>query len=114
MKKCGNRNCRKHIDIKNGEKYITLDISLEFGSLDKIKITSSDPKGYLGRLKKGLITSLGIKTNARSKNKKNSRYASSNFIMKDLSKIIKDFDNFHSKIYVWKIPKHEPTDGCFI
>ena len=33
-------------DIKNGEKNITLEISLKFGSLDKIKITSSNPKYY--------------------------------------------------------------------
>ena len=46
MKHCGCRNVRKHRDIKHGEKYITLDISLKFGSLDKMKITSSEPKYY--------------------------------------------------------------------
>ena len=33
MKSCGSRNVRKHTKIKNGEKYITLDILLKFGSL---------------------------------------------------------------------------------
>ena len=37
MKNCGRRNVRKHIEIKNGEKYMTLEISLKFGTLDKIK-----------------------------------------------------------------------------
>ena len=46
MKCYGHRNVRKHREIKNGGKYITLDISLEFGSLDKIKITYSEPKYY--------------------------------------------------------------------
>ena len=40
MKNCGHHNVRKHRDIKNGEKYITLDISLKFGSLDKMKSTN--------------------------------------------------------------------------
>ena len=48
MKNCGRRNVRKHIDIKVDDKYVTLDISLNFGSLDRMKITSSDPKYYLG------------------------------------------------------------------
>ena len=37
MKHCGHCNVRKHREIKNGENYITLDIYLKFGSLDKIK-----------------------------------------------------------------------------
>ena len=69
MKNCGRRNVRKHRDIKNGEKYITLDISLKFGSLEKMKITSSDPKDYFGISVKGLIKSLGIKTKVMSKKK---------------------------------------------
>ena len=32
---------RKNIAIKGSAKYVTLDISLEFDSLDKMKITSS-------------------------------------------------------------------------
>ena len=40
---------------------------MKFGSLDKMIITYSEPKDYLGRSGKGLITSLGLKTNVRSK-----------------------------------------------
>ena len=40
MKNCGCYNVKKHREIKNGEKYITLDISFKYGSLDKMKITS--------------------------------------------------------------------------
>ena len=67
----GCRNVMKHKEIDNGEKYITLDISLEFGYLEKIKIISSEPNGYLGRSVKGLITSMGIKTIVRSNKNKN-------------------------------------------
>ena len=36
MKTCGYRNVRKHRQIKGSDKYDTLDISLEFDSLDKM------------------------------------------------------------------------------
>ena len=62
MKNCGCCNIRKH-----REKYITLDISLKFGSLDKMKILSSYPRDYLVIPGKGLITSLGLKTIRKSK-----------------------------------------------
>ena len=35
MKICGRRNVRKHRVIKDGENYITLEISLDVGSLEK-------------------------------------------------------------------------------
>ena len=89
MKNCGRRNVRKHKDIKDSDKYITLDILLKFISLDKILITSSNPKYHLGRLGEGLITSMGIKANERSKKYKKSRYAIGNISMKNLSKIIR-------------------------
>ena len=41
MKNYCRHNVRKHRKIKNGEKYITLDISLKFGSLDKMRIKYS-------------------------------------------------------------------------
>ena len=113
MKKIGRHNVRKHREIKNGERYITLDILLEFGSMDKMKITSSDPKYYLGRSGKGLNSSLVINTIGRSNKSKNSRFAMTNASPKDISKIIKDFEKFPYKGYVWKRPKYERTDNYF-
>ena len=80
------------MEIKDGEKYITLEIPLNFGSLDMMKITSSEPKYYLGRSGKGLITYLVIKTIRRQKKKKKARCAITNVSFKDLSKIIEEFD----------------------
>ena len=69
MKNCGCRNVRKHREIKNGEKYITLEISLKFGSMDKIKVKSSEPKYYLVISRKGLIAYLGLKNHCKVKEK---------------------------------------------
>ena len=44
MNNCGRQNVRKHREIKGSDKYATLDISLNFGSMDKMRITSSEPK----------------------------------------------------------------------
>ena len=70
MNNCGCYNVSKHRYIKGSDKYITLEILLKFGSMDKMRITYSDPKNYLGRSVKGLITSMGLKSKTRPKNKK--------------------------------------------
>ena len=57
-----------------------------------MKITSSESKVKLKRSGKGLITSLGFKTKARSQKYKNSRYAIKNVSEKDIYKIIKEFE----------------------
>ena len=44
IKNCGRRNVRKQREIKDSDKYFTLNILLEFDSLDKMKITSSESK----------------------------------------------------------------------
>ena len=74
------------------DKYVTLDISLQLDSLDKMRITSSESKDNLGRPGKGLITSLGLKVKASPKKYKKARYAIGNFSKNDLSKIIREFD----------------------
>ena len=70
MKDCGRRNLSTNIRIKDSDNYITLDILLKFSSLEKMRITFSEPTDYLERSEKGLITFLGIKNNVRSKKKK--------------------------------------------
>ena len=110
IKHYGRWKVRKHRGIKNGEKYTTLEILLKFGSLDKMKITSLEPKYHFGKSWKGLITSLGLKTNIRSK-KKTEMYSINIISTKDLSNIIKDFEKFPYKGYMWKRPKNKPTDS---
>ena len=60
MNICGRHNVRKHRKINNGDQYVVLDISLNFGDLKKLLITSLEAKYYLVRLGKGLITFLGM------------------------------------------------------
>ena len=91
MKFCGFCNVSKHIEIKDSDKYINLDISLKFGSLENMIITSSKPKYNLGRSVKVLIVSLGLTSKARPKKYKTESYAMVYFSMKDLSNIIRKF-----------------------
>ena len=110
MKNGGRCNVWKHKEIKGSEKYVTLDISSKFDSLDKMKITFSESKGKLERSGKGLITSLGFKTKARFANIQKGKVCHRKCIKKELSKIIKDFEKIKKLPYDKKGPKHEPTD----
>ena len=47
MENCGRRNVRKHKEIKVSDKYVMLDISLNFDNQDKMKITYLESKGKL-------------------------------------------------------------------
>ena len=49
MKNCGRNNVRRNKEIKGSDKYVTLDISLKFDNMYKMKITSSDSKEKLER-----------------------------------------------------------------
>ena len=65
------------------------------------------------RSRKGLITSLGFKTKARSQKYKKARYAIGNVSEKDLLKIIKEFEKIGKLHYEKNRPKHEPTPSYF-
>ena len=45
MKNCGFRKVRKHKEIKGSDKSVTLNISSNFDSLNKMKTISSESKG---------------------------------------------------------------------
>ena len=113
MKICGRCNVRKHKEIKGSDKYVTLDISLNFDNLDKMKITSSESKVKLERSGKGLITSLGFKGKVRPQKCKKARYAIGNVSKKYFSKIIREFEKFDKLPYEKKMPKHDSTDSYF-
>ena len=89
MKNCGRRNVRKQNYIKGSYKYVISDISLNFYTLDTMKITSSESKEKLEISGKGLITSLGFKTKARSHKYKKARYDIRNVSKNDISRIIR-------------------------
>ena len=78
-----------------------------------MKITSSESKGKLERSGKGLITSLGFKTKARSQKYKKASYAIRNVSEKEIYKIIREFEKFEKFSYEKKRPKHEPTESYF-
>ena len=93
--------------FKGSDKYVTLDISLKFDSLDKMKTTSSESKIKLERSWKGFITSLGFNTEVRTEKYKKARYAIVNVSKKDLSKIIREFDKFEKLPHVWASSSHK-------
>ena len=62
MRSCGRRNVRKYREIKNGEQYITLEISLKRDCLDKRKYTSSVSRDYVVISGKWVTTSLTLST----------------------------------------------------
>ena len=54
MKNSGRHNDKKHREIKGSDKYVTLDILLNFGSMENMIITSLDPKDNFGKIRKGV------------------------------------------------------------
>ena len=62
MKNRGRCKVRKHKEIKGSDKIVTLNVSENFDSLNKMETTSSESKGNLGRSGKGLVTALALKT----------------------------------------------------
>ena len=119
MKNCGQRNVRKHKEIKGSDKFFTLNIyeilniSEKFDDLNKMETTSSESKVELEGSGKVLVTALDLNTKARSKEYKKARYAIGNFSMKELSKKIKECDKIVKVPYLKSIPKHEPTSNYF-
>ena len=79
--------------------------------MENMKIKSSEPKYYLGRSGKGLITSLILNTIKRPNKKKKAMYAINNVSLKDLSKIIKEFEYLLHEDYMQNRSKHETTDS---
>ena len=97
-KNCGRRNVRKHKEIKGSDKYVTLDISLEFYNQENMKITSSESKDNLGRSGKGLITSLGIKAKARQKQKKRQGMPSEMSVRRNFQRLLGSLKNYLMKV----------------
>ena len=113
MKICGCHNVREKKEIKCGDKYVTLEISLKFDNMDNMKITSSELNGKLERSGKGLITSLCFKTKVRSQKYKKARYDIINVSKNDLSKIIREFEKLERLPCKKKRIKYELTDTYF-
>ena len=66
MKNCGYRNFSKHKEVKGSDKYVTLDISSKFDSLDKMKITSSKSKETMEISEKGVDYLFGYQGRSRA------------------------------------------------
>ena len=60
-----------------------------------------------------MVTAMAFKTKVRSPKYKKARYTLVNVSMKDLSNIIKEFEEMFKVPYVKSIPKHEPTSSFY-
>ena len=114
MKNCGRCKVRKHKDIKDSDKIVTLDISAKFDSLNKMETTFSESKGKLERLGKGLVTALDFKIKVRLPKYKRARYSIGNFSKKDLSKIIKEFEKLGNYLMRKRCPNMSLLPATFI
>ena len=119
MRNCGQRNVRKHKEIKGSDKCVTLNmyeivnILEKFDDLDKMETISSKSKVKMEGSRKWLVTALDLKTKARSKKGKKARNAIRNVSMKDLFKKIKEFEKIVKVPYLRRTLKHEPTSSYF-
>ena len=117
MRNCGQRNFRKHKEIKDSDEHVTLNmyeilkISEKFDDMDKMETTSSESEVKMEGSGKWLVTALALNIKARSKIYKKARYAIGNVSMKDLSKKIKEFEKIVKVPCLKRTPKHEPTSS---
>ena len=71
MRNCGQRNFRKHKEIKDSGERVTLNmydilkLSEKFDNLDKMETISSESKVKMEGPGKWLVTSLALNTKAR-------------------------------------------------
>ena len=61
MSSCGRLNVRKQREIKDSDKYTDLDIYLKLNCLYKSEVTYSESRYYMGRLGKGVNTSMALR-----------------------------------------------------
>ena len=98
MRNCGQRNVRKHKEIKDSDERVTLNmneilkISEKFDDLENMENTLSESKVKMEGSGKWLVTALDLNTKARSTKYRKSRYAIRDVSMKDLSNKIKEFE----------------------
>ena len=66
MKDYDCRNVRKQKEIKGSDKYVTLYISSNFDSLENMKITSSESKEKIGKIRKGVGCLFGFQGQSKA------------------------------------------------
>ena len=109
----GNHNDRKHREIKNGDQDIILYISYKLYCMDKRKFTSSESIDYMGRMIKGVTTSLDL-MNKGSNKKTKVRFSITDITKQDFSKSLNKFENSLYLGYKSKYVHNEPTEAYFL
>ena len=86
----GRSNVRKHKDINNFDQYIILEIYYKLNCLDKRKVKYSESRGYMGRIDKGLTTSLALRNKIPYKKQK-SGFSITDIINQHFRKLLNRF-----------------------
>ena len=96
MKSYGCYDVRKHIKIRNGLQYITLDIYLDLYGLYKRGLTSSVSRNYVVRSVKGMTKFLTLRTRRRTNKKHNARTDNIEVVPQYLMKILEEFQDIYT------------------
>ena len=112
MKSFGRHNVRKYRDIKNGEKYIILEIFSNIDCLDNREATSSESKDYMGIPGKGMTTYISLRTKSTNKKQK-ARFDITDITNQYFRKLLKKFKNSPDLGYKSKQVQNEPTEDYF-
>ena len=92
MTNSGRPNVRKHREIKNGEKYILLEMYSKLCCLEEREVAYSESMYYMGRSCNGLTTCLDFSTK-RSNKKQKAGFAINDINNQYFRKFLKKFNN---------------------
>ena len=112
MKSCGRFNVSKHRDIKNGDKYIILEIYPKLDCLCNRKVTYSESRYYIKILGKGMTNSLDLSTKRLNK-KQQARFTITEITKQDFRMLLKKFNNSPALCHNSKQVHNEPTKDYF-
>ena len=113
MKRFWFHNVGKHKEIKNGDQYTALEISLDLDGLDKREVTSSGSMNYVRIPVKRMTTYMTIRTRIRPNKKHKERNANTEVVPQYFMKILKEFKDIPYLVYWRRQVKNYPTEAYF-
>ena len=110
MKICGRHNVTKYRDIKNGYRYIALDISSKLDSMNKREVIYSESRDYIGRSSDGLTIFMPLSTKIPNK-KQYAMFVITRITDQYFRKLLKEIKNIPDLGYKSKQAHNKPTEA---